>query len=269
MSILLDALKKSEEQRQLGSAPNIHAGPNRVPGGRSDRLRPWIPMALVLAAALTMSWLGWQQYRKPETVGAAETAQAASEAASSAEAARPAPRKPGLTAGRTPVESLDQASDRGTPDAGNEELVQRREAIKDSFDNYQAEAAEGLEQQPETMAESDALAAVRESVADDVTPAVASAQPQESAEAFDSSPADTQGSQPISYWELPQSVRDNLPEIRITVLVYAATPEDRFALINGQRMVEADEVSAGVVLREIRREGVVLTYRNYRFMVKG
>ena len=53
------------------------------------------------------------------------------------------------------------------------------------------------------------------------------------------------------------------------MLVYAEKPEDRFLLINGQRLVEKEELTAGVVLEEIRRDGAVFRYRNYRFLVKG
>lgn len=76
-------------------------------------------------------------------------------------------------------------------------------------------------------------------------------------------------SEPISYWELPQGVRDNLPEIRITVLVYASQSDDRFLLANGQRLTEKDELQSGLVLDEIRRDGAVFVYRKYRFLVKG
>jgi len=75
--------------------------------------------------------------------------------------------------------------------------------------------------------------------------------------------------EPISYWELPQGIRDNLGEIRITVLVYSEEPGDRFVLSNGQRLVEKDELDGGLVLEEIRRDGAVFLYRNYRFLVKG
>lgn len=76
-------------------------------------------------------------------------------------------------------------------------------------------------------------------------------------------------SEPISFWQVPQNLRDNMPEIRITVLVYAEQPEDRFLLVNGVRLVEKEELASGITLDEIRRDGAVFLYRNYRFLVKG
>ena len=73
---------------------------------------------------------------------------------------------------------------------------------------------------------------------------------------------------PIGYWELPDSIRAEVPEIKFSVLVYAADPEDRFVLINGQRLGEGDSAQPGLEVKEIRREGVVFSYRLYQFLVE-
>ena len=73
----------------------------------------------------------------------------------------------------------------------------------------------------------------------------------------------------ISYWQIPQSLRDGLPELRITVLVWAEVPEDRFVLLNGQRVKEQETLESGLTLEEIRRDRAIFSYRNYRFHLKG
>jgi general secretion pathway protein B len=73
---------------------------------------------------------------------------------------------------------------------------------------------------------------------------------------------------PIGYWELPDAVRADIPEIKFSVLVYAANSADRFVLINGQRLEEGDTVQPGLEVREIRRDGVIFSYRLYRFLVE-
>jgi len=73
---------------------------------------------------------------------------------------------------------------------------------------------------------------------------------------------------PISYWELPDAIRADIPEISFSVLVYANDPGDRFVLINGQRLGEGDSSQPGLVVEEIQREGVVFSYRIYRFLVE-
>ena len=73
---------------------------------------------------------------------------------------------------------------------------------------------------------------------------------------------------PISYWELPDAVRADIPEIKFSVLVFAKKPADRFVLINGQRLAEGDSPQSGLVVKEIRRDGVVFSYRLYQFLVE-
>jgi hypothetical protein len=75
--------------------------------------------------------------------------------------------------------------------------------------------------------------------------------------------------QPITYWEVPASVRDQLTEMHISVMVFAERPEDRFILMNGRRWVEGDEPQPGLRLEEIRRDGAVFTFSRYRFLVSN
>jgi len=67
---------------------------------------------------------------------------------------------------------------------------------------------------------------------------------------------------------LPDAIRADVPEITFSVLVYAADPADRFVLINGQRLGEGDSLKPGLVVKEIRRDGVVFSYRLYQFLVE-
>ena len=73
---------------------------------------------------------------------------------------------------------------------------------------------------------------------------------------------------PISYWELPDAIRASVPEIKFSVLVYAKNADDRFVLINGQRLGEGDNLQSGPVVKEIRRDGVIFSYRLYQFLVE-
>lgn len=68
-------------------------------------------------------------------------------------------------------------------------------------------------------------------------------------------------------WELPLAVRESLPALNLLVHVYSALPEDRFVLINGTRFREGDELSSGVRLAEIRPEGALIDFRDYRFLL--
>lgn len=282
MSILLDALRKSEEQRRLGSTPSIHAGSGQQ-GAGSDTAQQWIPLSLIALSAIAMAWIGWQQYQRPEAVappGAAtrvertaaegEAAAVADQAVADGSAARTRPASPDRRtgSGRTPVEQFAQGNRTGQAHPGTAAAPgddDRKAQIGESFRTYEAgsEPARGDQQpgEPEPgMAAQDIVLELPTAGRPEPEPAAA-----EPGEARWKRPA----TGPITYWELPQGVRDSMPEMRITVLVYADRPEDRFLLIGGQRLVEKDEYQDGVVLDEIRRDGAVFLYRKYRFLVTG
>lgn len=70
-----------------------------------------------------------------------------------------------------------------------------------------------------------------------------------------------------AYWQLPYNVRKELPELKMSMHVYSATPAQRFVVLNGNRQVEGDELGGDVRIAEIRTDGVVLTFHGQRFLV--
>jgi hypothetical protein len=62
-------------------------------------------------------------------------------------------------------------------------------------------------------------------------------------------------------------VREQIMELRISVMVFAERAADRFILMNGRRWVEGDEPQQGLRVEEIRREGVVFSFQRYRFLL--
>lgn len=259
MSILLDALKKSEEQRQLGKTPDIHGTGDHKPAGERKPAQLWLPLLLSIVAVVAMSWFGLKQYREPE-MDSVSGAPAVSERKAPLANSQPEQDGSGPVA-RTPVESFEAPAEQAGPveggPAGQDE--QRRQELAQSFNQFK-------EPEPAaTVAEPVATGAAAGPEAEAEVEVPSSQPAQQTAQARPVAPHE---SAPISYWELPQNVRDNLPEFHITVMVYAERPENRFLLINGQRMVENDSVN-GVLLEEIQRHGAVFRYRNYRFLVKG
>jgi len=275
MSILLEALKKSEEQRRLGTTPTLQTSVEAA-AAEQDSLQHWLPLLLTAVSVIAVAWLGWQQYRPPEAAvvvtpgslpqppaaeqrmsqaapGAGPAATAAGDAADAGERLAPASRDQG----RTPVETF-RAGENTAPATANtaEEAPATPGQPGELGSALQAEAESAEPVGDRGAPERDVKKPDSAVVADrSGTAAQPQAQPHES--------------EPISYWELPQNVRDTLPEFKISVLVYAERAEDRFLLMGGQRLVEKDAVDGGLVLEEIRREGAVFRYRKYRFLVKG
>jgi hypothetical protein len=55
----------------------------------------------------------------------------------------------------------------------------------------------------------------------------------------------------------------------VSVLVYAENPQDRFLLVNGQRLREQESLDDGLLLLEIQRDRAIFSYRDYRFQLKS
>jgi hypothetical protein len=59
----------------------------------------------------------------------------------------------------------------------------------------------------------------------------------------------------------------NLPQLRLDLHVYAARPQDRFALINMHKMHEGDALPEGVRLESITPDGVIMSHNGSRFLL--
>lgn len=254
MSILLDALKKSEEQRQLGKTPDIHDTVDHKPAGERRPAQLWLPLVMIVVAVVAMSWFGLKQYRKPE-MELVSGEPAISQRQVPEASVQPEQTTPGSTP-RTPVESFNAPAEQAAAvkNGSDAQDEQRRQELAQSFNQFS---------EPEPEAAETELAEADPAVQKEAVPATTVER-----QSTEPTPVQPHESGPLSYWELPQNIRDSLPEFHITVMVYAEKPENRFLLINGQRMVEKDNLN-GVVLEEIQRHGAVFRYRNYRFLVKG
>jgi general secretion pathway protein B len=263
MSILLDALKKSEAQHQLGKPPTLHSPVlAEISSGGIERI--WIPAAMVLLATGVIAWTGIAQFHRPETVtdGLAQ-APALNEPAVRAAIPAPEPAETAQRTAKTPVmeyteerqpapsRKVTEKSQRSTAGKTTERPsgdVQRKPGIEQRTAAAADRQPLSVSQQEPVAEQPQHEAGLRRQQKDRLEPFVADA---------------------ISYWQVPQSVREDMPQLRMTVLVYAEKPQDRFLLINGQRLHEKDELDKGLVLEEIQRDRAIFTYRSYRFHLKN
>ena len=250
MSILLEALRKSEKNQHSPEAPSIHTDDQQDPATDSIKTGP---LALLLVVALFASgWFVWQQYQppagsyQPPVTLEADQTRAVTTPAENSEATG---------------EKTMQAVPSGT--VANNSSVRPRTPVE----SYQATTRNTSQAKPATPkpAENDP---VKQLVNDsDKQPATRKETPLESVGVVKEEPRPRE-LEPISYWELPDAIRADVPEIKFSVLVYAKNPADRFVLINGQRLVEGDSPQPGLIVKEIRRDGVIFSYRLYQFLVE-
>jgi general secretion pathway protein B len=255
MSILLDALKKSEAQRRLGETPNLNT-PVESAEVEPAQIRPWLIGAMLLSVGVVLALYITEQFDEPDLsiLGYSEFGEAVPEQVAAADARSVDAEASG--GGRTPVERLSPGfttrKAQSVPDNGQKSQLRR------SVSTYQPPATQAPQAQPTTPREKQAGAADqprnRQLLARKEQPAANQAE--------EPPPPPT-----LTFWQLPQGLRDNMPDLKISVLVYAAEPADRFILMDGQRLREGDDAGGGLDLKEIRRDGAVFTYRKYTFLL--
>jgi general secretion pathway protein B len=69
----------------------------------------------------------------------------------------------------------------------------------------------------------------------------------------------------LRWHELVPKIRDSIPNLSFSMLIYSKQPEQRWININGSKRREGDEISSGLKLEEITPDGAVFTYQGQRF----
>ncbi len=65
--------------------------------------------------------------------------------------------------------------------------------------------------------------------------------------------------------ELPPVIQQEIPKVEISAHIYDSNPSSRIISIHGRAVHEGDNVAAGLRLESIIPEGVILSYKGYRF----
>jgi general secretion pathway protein B len=265
MSFILDALKKSEIERQRQAIPGLM---DAQPAPPRPRFPLWA-IALCALLAINVVVLAWVLTRGSSSPSAAaQTAGVPASAASAVPASGSTPGGPKPAAapfagGIAP----DAAQPAGAHPASQAPAMAQSGAGRfspmDPAPTYAPEippsgaapatvpplAMPGRARPNRLASEEDAL-----------RPAVRQADP---VLTHDDSPADTETLPSIDEVNLNGQV----PEMHIDVHVYATKASDRFVYINMRRYHEGQTLAEGPVLERIRRDGAVLDYRGVRFLL--
>lgn len=69
----------------------------------------------------------------------------------------------------------------------------------------------------------------------------------------------------FALYELPPDIAHDIPPMAISGFTYSDTPEGRMVDINDRLLQEGQYVSDGLKLEQITPDGLIFSYRNYRF----
>jgi general secretion pathway protein B len=270
MSILLDALKRSESQRELGSVPTLQTSIEGVTSGGGEG-KSWMAAVLILSAFGLMNWMVWTQFSLPDQSLTAPGGQQVNsaqvdrtqEVAANPPAARSLSEIATTTSssGENILPKIDAPLVSEEQQSPTDERQSQQRRVGREFRQYAA--GEESSAASESMSEPTLDNSVRQREIASVN-----LQPEEPPVSAINSETPYEP-EIISYWQMPESTREGLPDLRISVLVYAEQAENRFLLLNGERIREGEELPNGLRLEEIQRDRAIFNYRNYRFHLKS
>jgi general secretion pathway protein B len=272
VSYILDALRKSEQQRQLGVAPRlltVHATSD------SDAPPAFLKYGLLAAALIGAGvaigwWHPWQQEQLPS-------------ATASASAGMPEVRPPDPIPVPLPVLPA-VASGPDTPMPAQRTRVALRPIAAPEVTPLEQDTQLPAPAPPQTRKPPPAAAVRPQETATPVreaAPAPASAPARAPAPApaprvavapiavlqeKSAAPADpAQQQKLLAIAELPPAIRQEIPAMAFPVHSYSDTPQERIVGINDQLLREGEYLAPGLKLERIAPDGVVFSYKNYLF----
>lgn len=235
MSLILDALRKSEAERRRGQSPDLFAPTAAAPVRDAGRPRTW-PLLLLGAMLLGSAWLIW-------------------DSGDDARVAQVAPDEPTAT---PQVPHADVDADRAAPAAA----ARAYDAAADVPPGPAAAAR---------TSPGERAPAVRPAQAPTPTPPpLRTATPAQATEpaapepALPPPPPADEALAPVAV--LDAATRATLPALKLSMHVYADDPARRFAIVDGQRVGEGAVLGGGRVA-QIRRDGVVIEVNGRRVLL--
>ena len=233
MSYILEALKKSEQERRIGAVPDLSMA-QEPSSHAAPRWPRWLLGALLLNAAILVfvAWRVWDAKQLAESSGgqASGVAPAAVPAAPAGAGTADVPPEIPQPATVPAVTSLPSAL-------------------------------------PEPVSEQPAAAPVLND-ATQMPGYEYDASPEKSDSDLRPDPQQADRADAIARWEdLPSPQRADLPVPRIDVHVFASEPERRFVLIDLRKYSQGDTLDNGAVIETILADGIVLSYRGQQYRV--
>ncbi|MFZ2163569.1 MAG: general secretion pathway protein GspB [Sideroxyarcus sp.] len=200
MSYILDALKKSDQQRQRGATPTLPSSQAAVAAPRhSSSVIYGVLAAILLCAGIAIGWLRPWQTEQP--AHAAE-AFAARPAISNQAAPTPRPVQPAMA--EKPEQKLPEPN---------------------------------------------------------LAPAAPVFSPREPASPVN---ADREQKAP-PFAELPVAIQQEIPDMKVQLHSYSNKSVNSIVSINSRMLREGDSLAPGLRLEQITPDGVILSYKGYRF----
>lgn len=248
MSYILDALRKSDQQRRLGGVPGLPAASvvAAVPERSPLLLQGLLVVTLIIATVTTIAWLRpWSPVPAMVAISAVKAPPLSPLSQSPQNQIAPAvlPQAAALPAAEVPrlAPATAPAPAAAPIPAVVAPLAPRKPSASPVPDTYRPA--------PAPVATRPARAAM--------------AKADEPAGKLPSDEAPRPNS--VASSVLPASIRKHLPPLTVAVHAYSDTPQERLVSINGRMLREGDTLAPDLRLEQITPEGMIFTFRGYRF----
>jgi general secretion pathway protein B len=231
LSLILDALRRADSERERGAVPGLHTQQVAVApqSPRPAGVPPWLWVVIVAALGLLLALAAWFVARGGMSPQVTAPAVAQSPA--------PPPPAPAAPAIGTPPAQVAVAAP-APPGASAAEAQPVAEPAP-------WPAADGSRRAPSSDAAAVPAAPLRAGEAK-AAPLEAPVTPRE---------------------QLPENVRAQLPPLAVGGSIYSSNPPDRSVIIDGRILRENDRLAADLTLEQIRPKSAVLRFRGYRFEI--
>jgi general secretion pathway protein B len=267
MSFILDALKKSENERQRTTGPSLA----EVRVVRRNAERPWWVVAVAALLVVNLGVLLVVLLRNGDAKPA-QSAQAAPAPVQSAPPPRAAPQQ-SYNAQPAPAQQY-QYQQQQRPQQNYQQTVPTDPSVRSLADEANG-YGQGYPEDPANSHLSSA-AAVPEGppmVRQIEAPAVAPLPSGAVFEAKQAANAPAAGSGALVGNETLPTLEDltlsgtNLPDLHLDIHVNSQKPSERFVFVNMKKYLEGEVLKEGPTVERITSEGVILNQRGLRFLL--
>lgn len=240
MSYILEALRKSDKQRQRGTAPTLLTAQATVAAPKPSAFLRYVLLGGALVGAGMV--IGWLRPWQPEHPAPATALVAA---------AKPPGLSPRQTA-PTPLPALPEIARKPEQEPPAQKLT----------------SAAPPAPVPTTAVIKQDLPALAQTETRRAPPKAVAAIPKEAATPAPQKPAGTGAAQEqnvMTMVELPLPIQQEIPGMSISVHAYSNLPKNRLVSINDRLLREGMALAPGLTLEQITPDGMIFSYKGYRF----
>ena len=274
MSYILDALRKSEQQRLQGEAPLLVSTQLSSNVGKQPALLVYgLVAAILICAGIFIGWLRPWQQDETETVKSA-TILTQDETKPPQIAPKPQLLTPQPEKAKKPELALpEQKSISTTKLASRADTMDQDAPVPSNISaNTSANISTKVAALPRKSQTSAAVPQVPEQIVDEAaTPAMEKTTPPSldsnstNGTVDETAQEQKQEQRIIAMTELPLAIQQEIPKMSISGHAYSTVPKERIVGINDRLLQEGEYLSPGLRLEQITADGLVFSYKKYLF----